>query len=274
METATSRSEKVTGGSTRTHTTYTYKQGWSAHLQNSRTFKQHPPHIPHNPDTKRIESTELRASQVWIGAFKLDCGLPDAISEAFRDYQLSEEHILALPPDKRQESAIIRGGMYVGRSPHAPQIGDLLVHFKVARAPTTASVIAKQQDGPDGPMLVAVRTGSGSTVALGAPGVVEPGVLVQRAEAANNTLTWVLRAVGYILVCFAVSLSLEPIGTIADVLPIAGAVVRMGTGFVSVLLGCALSSVVMALAWLFYRPMFSLVLFASAAIAMYFLTSA
>ena len=54
---------------------------------------------------------------------------------------------------------------------------------------------------------------------------------------------------------FGFSAIFRPLSVIADVLPIAGTIVGAGTGLVALLLTIPISLVIIAIAWIFYRPL-------------------
>ena len=61
---------------------------------------------------------------------------------------------------------------------------------------------------------------------------------------------------------FGVLLFLSPLGALADVLPILGSIARGGTFLVALAVSIPLSLLVIALAWLFYRPLLAIALIA------------
>jgi len=60
---------------------------------------------------------------------------------------------------------------------------------------------------------------------------------------------------------------LAPLGVLGDVVPFIGSIVRMGTGLMAGAVGLALSLVVIALAWLAFRPVVAIILLAVAGAA-------
>ena len=78
--------------------------------------------------------------------------------------------------------------------------------------------------------------------------------MFQAAQAENATLTWILRAVGVVLMFVGFGLILRPLGVLGDVIPILGDVIRAGAGFVGLLCTAAIAPLVIAIGWLWYRP--------------------
>jgi len=81
----------------------------------------------------------------------------------------------------------------------------------------------------------------------------------------NTIKTWAIRAGGWIGLIIAVSLFFKPLEVIAGSLPLVGwlaeDLVEVGTGMVAFLVGTASAAVVIALGWLFYRPLLGIALF-------------
>ena len=86
---------------------------------------------------------------------------------------------------------------------------------------------------------------------------------------------WLIRAGGFGLMLGGALLVLNPISTIAGVVPLVGPLLQWiaGTGVLIVALGVTVpaTATTIAIAWLWYRPMLSVALLAGAAGALYLL---
>lgn len=60
------------------------------------------------------------------------------------------------------------------------------------------------------------------------------------------------------------ALVFKPLKVLADVLPLAGRIVGAGTGFIAFLLSFVGSTTIIALSWLWYRPLLGIALLAIA----------
>jgi hypothetical protein len=80
------------------------------------------------------------------------------------------------------------------------------------------------------------------------------------AQAANRTLTWILRAVGFAAMFFGGMLVLGPISAFAHILPFLGSLVEIGFALVAFLLSAIVSLLVIAIAWIVYRPVIGAIL--------------
>lgn len=252
QETASSETKDKLGGGQETVTTYTYSRGWSDRVIDSAGFKEPTGH--QNPNAMPYESGETVAEPVTLGDFTLSSSLVRAIGG---------HTPLELPEDAQAPagvgSSVVRqtDGFYVGSDPASPQVGDLRVSF-AAVMPTEVSVIAQQT----GSTFAPYKAKAGGTIELIVPGVKTAEEMIMAAEESNKLVTWVLRALGFLVAFVGLSAVLKPISVLADVVPVVGKVVSAGTGFIALLLAAALSLTVGSIAWVFYRPLVGLAIFA------------
>jgi hypothetical protein len=97
--------------------------------------------------------------------------------------------------------------------------------------------------------------------------------MFKNAISSNSTLTWILRLVGLICCIFGFMLILNPLVIIGDVVPFIGSILGIGTGLVSSIFGFIVSFITIAIAWLFYRPIISIILIAVSVLFFIFLLS-
>ena len=140
--------------------------------------------------------------------------------------------------------------VYVGRSPAAPSIGDVRVTFS-AVYPADISIIAKY----NGNTFEKVYASNGKTVSRLSMGVVSADHMFGKAHSSNSTWTWILRVVGIFLVIGGLKSIVAPLSVLAGVIPLLGDIVGAGTGIVCTLLGSAWSFIIIAIAWLRFRPL-------------------
>jgi hypothetical protein len=245
-----SHTRKRIGGGTRTVTTYTYNKVWSEELIDSSRFRKPGEH--RNPSSMRCQEKRWAAQRARLGAFHL----PSSILE--RIYDLDPLPAESVPANLRGRAVLHDEGFYVGKDPGDPQIGDLRVSFSVLR-PTEISLVAKQIERTFEPY----GTKGGGSVLLVERGVHSADEMFRKAEQAARILTWVLRAVGYVLMVGGLALIFRPLSVVADVLPLLGDIVGLGTMLAALVLGTALSIVTIAVAWLFFRPLVGCILIAA-----------
>lgn len=239
-----SRTEKKVGGGERTIKEYHYRKKWSSSVIRSSGFKkrtghENPSHIPFN-------STSQKAGKVTLGAFILSGSQVDDI-DAFET--VVPESTDEMPYTGGREVYIHDGGYYMGRSPGNPHIGDVRIHFRQVR-PTTISIVARQA----GAMFQPYMTDTGSVQLLNT-GSVSASEMFSQAQSRNTVLTWIVRIGGLIAMFIGFSLLFRPLSVFGDVIPFIGNMIEFGTGIVAFILALSISITVIAIAWLFYRPL-------------------
>jgi hypothetical protein len=84
-------------------------------------------------------------------------------------------------------------------------------------------------------------------------------------HATNKALLWVLRILGVLIVIFGLRNIFDFLQTLAKVLPFIANIIGFGVGAVCSIVGFVWSLLVIALAWLFYRPLLGISLIIVAA---------
>lgn len=88
--------------------------------------------------------------------------------------------------------------------------------------------------------------------------------MFKAAQAENTVLTWILRAAGFFMMFLGLRMVFSPVVVFADVLPILGTLLGAGLGLFAGLTAAVLSLVTIAVAWIFFRPLIGIALFALA----------
>ncbi|WP_269514736.1 TMEM43 family protein [Brevundimonas subvibrioides] len=252
-----SKSETRTklGGSEETVTTYTYSKTWSSSAVDSSAFAEPAGH--ENPEMS-IEATEIYARDATLGAYSLgDSVLSQVGGEQPLPLNGDNEEAIQAAAGQGQTLSVSQNRIYIGENPSAPAIGDIRVSYDLTPA-AEISVVARQ-NGDD---FLPYRTRNGSEILLVADGDVPAGDMFQSAQEANDLIAWIIRVVGMILLMAGFGLILAPLGVLADVLPLAGTIVRMGTGLIGFVLGLIVGTVTIALAWLAFRPVTTILILA------------
>jgi hypothetical protein len=139
----------------------------------------------------------------------------------------------------------------------APTLGDARVRYE-GIAPGTASVLAAQS----GDTLGTFTTSQGTTIARIASGTRSKEEMFAAAKSEAAFFRWLLRGVGFFLMFFGLSPIMSPLQELAKVIPFLGSIVGAASGFVAFLLAICGSSLVIALAWVAYRPLIAIPLLA------------
>lgn len=140
--------------------------------------------------------------------------------------------------------------VYIGLKPNAPSVGDVRITYKQV-LPCDVSFVAKLV----GDTFDVYTASNGYKFHRLENGTVAQETLFADAHSANKTMAWILRVLGIVLVCSGLGMLLRPLSVVADVLPFLGDLVGAGTGLVAFLLGLAWSFIIIAIAWLAYRPL-------------------
>ena len=163
-----------------------------------------------------------------------------------------------------KKADIILGNMASGSgtvNPSAPEIGDVRITWTMVPAEMPVSIIAVQTGNTFAPYIA---KSSGYKVDLLSTGIKTKEEMFQNAEEANTMWTWILRFVGWFIMYIGLKMIFQPLSVLGDVLPILGNIIGMGTGILAFLLSSAVALVVIALAWVFYRPVLGICLLAVA----------
>ena len=147
---------------------------------------------------------------------------------------------------------------YLGKDPLNPQIGDIRITYRMVQE-QMISIIARQVGGTF--TTYVSLTNSGGTILLVEQGIHDPYEMFLHAHEELTILTWLLRFVGTILLFVMFQLVTAPLVVVADLIPLMGNCLQMGTTFMSTILACIFSIIIIAIAWLAYRPIVSLILF-------------
>ncbi len=244
-EESESRTEKKLGGSEEKTTVYKYAKAWTDQPVDSAKFRERSGHA--NPQmTYRTRST--LAPQPRLGAYIV----PNTLLQGFGSQQAlaaTDDHAAALQRRIGKPVAAVDGVLYIGRDPGQPTVGDYRISFMEVRL-QPASIVARQA----GSTFEAYRTKAGGSVELIAAGQVPAANMFKDAQDDNRAWTWLLRAGGCIAMFVGFSLILGPLGVLGDVIPILGDVIRAGTFLVGLLCTATLAPVIIAIGWLWYRP--------------------
>lgn len=241
----TKSKKKVGGGKTKT-TTYDYEKVWSGSAISSTNFKEKTGH--QNPGDLPYESTTFQADDVTVGAFTLS---PSLVSK------MSGWSKVPVSATELPNATIVESGtVYIGTgSVSNPQIGDVKVSFESVD-PGVVSIVSKQVSET----FSAFNTSQGTTIDMLTEGTATADDMFTAAEAANNTMTWILRLVGFVMMFAGLMAIFKPLTVVADVIPLFGNLLGLGLGIFSGILSIGLSFITIAIAWIFYRPLIGIIL--------------
>lgn len=148
--------------------------------------------------------------------------------------------------------------LYFGKNPNNPQIGDMSVTFTKVM-PGEASVIAVV----NGDKLQSYVAKNGKTLSVLTSGAVSMENMFENQHKSNSFMTWILRFIGLFLVVTGFKGIFGILVDLLKVLPFMADIVGLGVGLICKVLGLAWSLLIIAMAWLFYRPVIAGVLLAA-----------
>ncbi|MBO4369470.1 MAG: TMEM43 family protein, partial [Desulfovibrio sp.] len=266
----TEKQQKL-GGGEETITTYTYSKNWVKSPVDTNSF--HDPSAPfsyRNTVNIQISDENVYAKNVRFGAYMLPDFLIHAIGgEEPLPLQMSQQEqrnlardIMASHPElssRRLDSLIHVSGntLYIGRTPSSPQVGDVRITF-TTKAPATISLIAEVKENT----FTKFHAKNGKEISALAMGEISMENMFEKKHSDNKMITWILRFIGALLVIGGIRCMIGILEVLASVVPLFGTIVGAGSTFISIVLGLVWSLIIIAIAWLFYRPLFGLLILA------------
>ena len=249
VEEKSEKSQSKIGGGQETTTEYRYNKKWDEKLHDSSTFKYPGEHL--NPPP-RVLGSEFTAVDASLGAFRL----PKFLLSQWHDYQPHELPAMnQLPQETRDLATVQNQWLVLSKFPANPRTGDARVRFEAIKTGDT-SVLARQVTDTFEPYA----TPFGNSIARITSGIQSKESMFTAVRSENKVVTWLLRAGGFLLMFIGFLALFKPLKILADILPLAGLIVGVGTGLVAFLLAAMGSLIVFALAWLWYRPVIGVAL--------------
>ena len=254
QESSTSETVKTKNGGTRTETTYSYDKTWSSWLIDSDSFNKKQAAVE-NPKSFPFDPLELEADPILLG----NVTLSSPIVSRLNWYEPVSGVSISDIPDaqiRQQVTTYSNSGFYYGNGTTnaAPSVGDTRITFEAVEA-DTVSIIALFT----GDSLTPYTTSRGGTLLLVKRGTFSADELFVQAEEENEQLTWILRFVGFLIMFLSILIMLQPISTAVDIIPFVGDCLEGGLEkcvfpTIAFLIALPVSAFVMALGWLWYRP--------------------
>ena len=274
---SSTKSEKQLGGSVKKTTVYTYEKDWSSSLIDSSDFKE----AGHsNPTVFPVESEKWYAADVKLGAFVLQSDMIRRIG-AEQPYAFPAEYklpatlkgsvaggkiLIPALPAASGVSAAAPASSAAAPTAAVPQIGDVRISFTQI-LPHNVSIVAQQVKNSFCPYPV----NGGETISLLADSIQSAELMFNRAQRSNNMMTWILRVIGFLMMLIGLSMVFKPLSVLADVIPFLGDIVGMGTGLAAFLIALPCWLVVIAIAWIVYRPVLGVILLIAAGALVFYL---
>lgn len=229
---------------------YIYEKKWAPSLIESGKFKD--PYNHSNPVNIPYAKADFYAQHVTVGAYTLP-------EELVRDIRSSTIYRLdttaRLPIEK---SRVNPENIYIGNgNESSPEIGDVRITFTIIQ-PTDVSVIGRQVNNT----LEPYTTHNGKEIFLLSEGIHSADAMFKSELKRNSFMGWVWRFLGWLVITIGIGRIFSPLTAITGFIPIVGGIVNAGKSIVSFILGSIISLVVVAISWIFFRPVLSIILLA------------
>lgn len=251
---------KETSKKVKKSTTYSYSKIWSSSIISSNNFHRSG-HT--NPSELLVEPLHLEAETAMVGVYTISDTIlsqADWYTPWTQDINVSNIADASLKSAAKSDGS---GGLYFGNDIQTPAVGDTRVKFE-AVLPDTVSIVALQEGNG---RLSTFSTSRGGELLLMRRGSYSSAELFSEAESDNETTTWILRCVGFLIMFVGVVLILQPIATFVDAIPFVGDCME-GTlsncifPLVAFVITIPLSLFTISLAWIAYRPFIAGIIFA------------
>lgn len=251
VEEKKSETQKTLGGGEETVTTYSYQKEWRPRRVNSSDFRQADQH--QNPDMP-IEGERFTVATAALGAFTVD-GRAVANLGTDSPVRLSPDVVAQVTSALGSEKPVRADGttVYVSQNRQSPAIGDLRISFSREDI-AEASFVGAQK----GATIAGYKASNGRELLLSAAGRVTSAEMFDAAQSENTLITWLVRVGGLLGMFIGFALMLSILGIIADVIPFVGSIVSFGTSIIAGILTLLLGPLVIAIAWIAYRPVLAI----------------
>lgn len=267
------RKDKL-GGSEEIVTTYTYDRAWVSQPIESGSFKDSD-YRNKNFVITTVEPMQQQAETVKFGAFVLNQGQIRSIhGDIPLDVKIDSLKLVSMSKEARKQIRAkgiqvddstqcvyaSKNTLYYGKNPANPTVGDVRVTWTMVKPENKVSIIAKQKDNTF-TNFKASNGKSFSTLVMGTKDVDE---IYENEHSENSMIMWILRVVGIIIVISGLRGIFGFLETILKVVPFIAGIFGWGVGVVCTVVGLVWSLIVIAVAWLFYRPLIGIALLAVA----------
>ena len=267
------------GGGEETVTTYTYNRGWVTTPINSEGFRD-PGYRKINFVLTTVPQEDVWAQNVTFGAYTLPESLirsitsseplkpviaqerlesmnEDARHAALRNYSSSKLGNVAKSHNAEVGQFIHVTGneLYFGMTPSSPAVGDVKVTFEKV-VPAKVTLIAKV----NGNTFEPYKAKNGYTFQTLVMGEKDAAEIYEGEHDMNNIMLWAFRIIGILMVIGGLKGIFGFLETLLKVLPFIANILGWGVGVICTVVGVVWGLIVIAIAWLFYRPLLGITL--------------
>lgn len=228
-------------------TVCTYDKKWLNTIERSDSFEE----SGHdNPSDMPYDDEAYYANRVELGAFKLSATQIQMLST---EATVTPNSSAFLPNGYR----IVDKYITSATSMSSPRVGDVRVSFKY-NTDTDITVLAMQK----GDSFADYKSEQGKILNELKSGLLTGEEMIDVVEKENNILKWVLRILGIALVTGGFTALLSPILMVVSIIPLIGDGIAWILKAIAGLIGFAVSMLIIALAWIVFRPLLGICLLA------------
>lgn len=248
-------SEQKIGGPLVTNRTCIYERAWSAQLIPSLGFTDAAAH--QNPVALPYTNGLWTATPITLGAFTLSTALVAQIN-------LSAPVVLGtnvcIPAAIQEQTKRDPEQIYIGQSQAQPRIGDVRIRFRIAPL-QELSVVACQR----GQTFAAYRTRRGETIEALQTGLHTADAWLEDSGAEGRVVRWFLRTVAFLCLFAGGGITLGEFLTATRVRAVAGDIEERGVAAVAGISAVVMTTALLGIIWVWWRPLVGLALLAPAA---------
>lgn len=309
VEKSKSTSRDKLGGSEETVTTYTYEKKWVSDPVESGEFHD-PQYQNANKLLLTVEAQRMNAATVAFGAYELSenqiaalpcktkvtVSMPENLLRDM-DRNLTASYVrahgkapvrpetalqtaaapavndstAAAPAQDTYNALLVHqqtNSIYIGANPGVPEIGDVRITYWKAQ-PGKVSLIAKVNGNSFGKYVAK----NGKTLSVIKTGTQTADEMFQTEKDSNSAMTWGLRLLGLLLVIGGLKSIFGILETLLKVVPFVANIIGFGIGMICSIVGFVWSVLVIAIAWLAYRPVLGISLIVIAALVIFAFSS-
>ena len=220
-----------------------YSMVWDDEIINSNAFEDA---THNNPSSMPYSSESFTADGSRIGDFILDGELLNQLN--------ADKKINLQDSAKITNMGLTNDGTYYTNVQNGtPKVGDIRISFSYSDA-TNVSVLAVQNNNEFGKY----KSKEGYTIYELKEGTLNGKQILQKLSDENNMTKWIFTLMVTIFIIGGFAAIISPLQRLANFIPFFGTVFGWVTGFAIFIFGLALSLIVIALAWLRYRPVLSI----------------
>lgn len=220
-----------------------YSMVWDDEIINSNAFEDT---THNNPSSMPYSSESFTADGSKIGDFSLDRELLNQLN--------ADKKINLQDSAKITNMGLTNDGTYYTNVQNGtPKVGDIRISFSYSDA-TNVSVLAVQNNNG----FSKFTSKKGYSIYELEEGTLNGKQILQKLSDKNNMTKWIFRLMGTIFIIGGFAAIISPLQRLANFIPFFGTVFGWVTGFAIFIFGLALSLIVIALAWLRYRPVLSI----------------